>query len=148
MKYTNAIALRDSIRNEVTKQKLIQEEMNSTQEEQKMNILNYNNIVNYNELEATSLRKRYEDCVKERNDRGIKLITRSEEVCVLYEKSNVQENIIKNGNIELLAREEEIKFLKLNLEEEKRKLTIYRKEVPNEADLFKELQSLRAQVKI
>jgi hypothetical protein len=85
--------------------------MNSTQEEQKMNILNYNNIVNYNELEATSLRKRYEDCVKERNDRGIKLITRSEEVCVLYEKSNVQENIIKNGNIELLAREEEIKFL-------------------------------------
>jgi hypothetical protein len=148
LKYTNAIALRDSIRNEVTKQKLIQEEMNSTQEEQKMNILNYNNIVNYNELEATSLRKRYEDCVKERNDRGIKLITRSEEVCVLYEKSNVQENIIKNGNIELLAREEEIKFLKLNLEEEKRKLTIYRKEVPNEADLFKELQSLRAQVKI
>ncbi len=147
LKYTNAIALRDSIRNEVTKQKLIQEEMNSIQEEQKMNISNYNNIVNYNELEATRLRKRYEDCVKERNDRGIRLITRSEEVCVLYEKSNVQENIIKNGNIELLAREEEIKFLKLTLEEDKRQLNLYRKEVPNESALSTELESLRNQVR-
>ena len=49
---------------------------------------------------------------------------------------------------ELLAREEEIKFLKLTLEEDKRQLNLYRKEVPNESALSTELESLRNQVRL
>jgi hypothetical protein len=57
LKHSNSVALRDSIRSECIKQKLIQEEMNSTQEEQKMNILNYNNIpIPYRKLHRQDLR--------------------------------------------------------------------------------------------
>lgn len=136
----------ESIRGEVSKQKSLLKEMNDEQELHKMDINNYNNIVNYNEQESIRLRKRYDDCVKERNNRGIELITRSEEVCVICERSNAQESLIKNGNIELQAREQEIRFLKLRLEEEKRQLALCRKEVPTEEALQKELQTLRSQV--
>ena len=146
LKFSNSVALRDSIRNEVSKQRIIQEEMNDIQDQQKMNIMSYNNIVSSNEQEAARLRKRYDDCVKERTQRGIELITRSEEVCVICERANAQENIIKNGNIELAAREEEIKFLRLNQEEEKRQVGLYQKEVPNEEAKQKELEILRTQV--
>lgn len=120
--------------------------MNEIQEQQKMNINNYNNIVNYNEQESTRLRKRYEDCIKERNQLGIELITRSEEVCVICERSNAQESLIKNGYIELQAREEESRFLALRLEEEKRQVDLQRKQVPNEEANKHELEVLRAQV--
>ena len=36
------------------------------------------------------LRKRYETAVQNRNDRGIQLIEREEEVCVFYERLNIQ----------------------------------------------------------
>ena len=70
--------------------------------------------------------------------RGIQLIERNEEVCVFYEKVNIQgtlfgqvcmqhnnqsnlnvsclpESMIRNGDVELNAREEEIRFLKLEV---------------------------------
>lgn len=120
--------------------------MNDIQDQQKMNIMSYNNIVTSNEQEATRIHKRYDDCVKERTQRGIELITRSEEVCVICERANAQENIIKNGNIELAAREEEYKFLKLNEAEEIRQFGLLKKEVPNEEAKQTELEILRAQV--
>ncbi|CAF0929077.1 unnamed protein product [Brachionus calyciflorus] len=146
LKYANSVSLRDSIRNEKEKQKKILEELKYTEEQQKMNIGNYNNIVNYNEEESTRLRKRYEDSIKERNYRGIELIKRSEELCVMCERSNAQETLITNGNIELQSREEELRFLKLRLEEEKRVLNLYRKNAPNEDALKNELEILRSQL--
>ena len=40
------------------------------------------------------LRKRYEAAVQERNDRGIHLIERNEEVCIFYEKVNIHGKLI------------------------------------------------------
>jgi hypothetical protein len=37
---------------------------------------------------------------------GIQLIDRNDELCILYEKSNIQESIIRNGDIELRRKEE------------------------------------------
>jgi len=148
LRFANLVALRDSIRNEVAKQKFLLEDMKNVQEQQQMNINNYNNLLNYNEQESTRLRKRYEECVKERNARGILLITRSEEVCVIFERVNAQDSIIKNGNIELQAREEESKFLGLRVEEEKRLLALSRKNAPNAQACEKELELFRKQVNI
>ena len=80
LKHANAISLRDSIRNEVAKQRERQEEMNDLMEQQKMDISNYNTIVNMSEFELTRLHKRYDESVNERNNRGIELITRGDEV--------------------------------------------------------------------
>jgi hypothetical protein len=148
LKYADLVALRDSIRNEVAKQKYLLDEMKDIQEQQQMNINNYNDLLNYKEQESTRLRKRYEECVKERNARGIMLITRSEEVCVILERVNAQEGIIKNGNIELQARDEESKFLSLRVEEEKRQLALSRKNAPDALACEKELEVLRKQVSV
>ncbi|RNA21673.1 coiled-coil domain-containing protein [Brachionus plicatilis] len=146
LKYVNSVSLRDSIRNEKDKQKKILEELKEVEEQQTMNIANYNNIVSYNEEESTRLRKRYEDAVKERNYRGLELIKRNEELCVICERSNTQDSIIKNGNIELQTREEESRLLKLRMEEEKRVVGLYGKKASNETPLQNELNVFRAQL--
>jgi hypothetical protein len=40
----------------------------------------------------------------------VKLIERNEEVCIFYEKLNIQDTMLRNGDIEMQAREEEIRF--------------------------------------
>ena len=50
--------------------------------------------------------------MQERNDMGLQLIERNEEVCVFYEKLNLQESIIRKANLKLVTREEELKFLR------------------------------------
>lgn len=146
LKFSNIVGLRDSIRSEVVKQKGVIHEMNEIQAQQKMNIDNYNNIISTTEQESTRLRKRYEDAVKERNARGVELISRSEEVCVICERVNAQESVIKNGQIELLAREEEIRFLKVRVEEENRQLNLSKKNAPTEDSKKAELDSYQKQV--
>ena len=50
--------------------------------------------------------------MQERNDLGLQLIERNEEVCVFYEKLNLQESIIKKANLKLLTQDEELKFIR------------------------------------
>ncbi len=109
LKHANAISLRDSIRNEVGKQREREQEMRDLMEQQRMDIGNYNAVVNVSELELTRLRKRYDEAVGERNGRGIELITRGDEVCVVLERANCMESIIARGNLELASREEEVR---------------------------------------
>jgi len=59
------------------------------------------------------MRSKYETAVIERNSMGIKILEQNDELCILYEKINIQEEIIKKGELALSDREEEIKNLKL-----------------------------------
>ena len=54
--------------------------------------------------------------------------------------------MIRNGNMELQAREEEIRFLKMQETEEKRAIDLLRKMVPNKRNLEQELVTLQIQV--
>ena len=53
--------------------------------------------------------------MQDRNDLGLQLVERNEEVSVFYEKTNAQEDIIRNARICLQDREEEIKMLNLEV---------------------------------
>jgi hypothetical protein len=141
------MVIRDSIRNEVAKQKKIAADLHEVQEQQKLNIGIYNSLSVQNEHEAVKLRKKYDETVKTRNERGIELITRSEEVCVLCERLNVQEGMLRNADIELQTKEEEIRFLKLQLNEEKRQVSLSQRDLPNKEALDDELETLHKQVK-
>ena len=44
-----------------------------------------------------SLRVQYEEACENRNYTGIQLIDRNDELCILYEKSNIQENILRKS---------------------------------------------------
>ena len=48
------------------------------------------------------LRKRYDLNVQKRNDRGIELIERNEEVCIFYEKVNIQGMFVETSCFELV----------------------------------------------
>jgi len=72
----------------------------------------------------------YEQACESRNYMGIQLIDRNDELCILYEKSNIQENILKNGEQKIREKEEKIKMINLELKEKQRKLNVVLKLVP------------------
>jgi len=56
--------------------------------------------------------------------------------------------MIRNGNVELQAKEEEIRFSKMQLNEENRTIELLRKNLPNKLALEQELVTLQIQVSI
>lgn len=146
LKHVNAIVIRDSLRNEVAKQQRIDEDMKEKREQQRMDIAKLNLLINQAEDQMVKLRKRYQTAVQHRNDRGIQLIERDEEVCIFYEKVNIQEQMIRNGDVELQSREEEIRFLKMQQNEENRNVELLRRSLPNKKNLEEELMTLQIQL--
>ena len=70
---------------------------------------------------------------------GIQLIDRNDELCILYEKSNIQENILKNGEQKIREKEEKIKMINLELKERQRQLTVVHKQIPDVPKLASEV---------
>ena len=69
LKHTNAIVMKDSLRNEVAKQKRIEDEMREKRDQQRIDIQKLNLLINQSEEAMVQLRKRYETAVQHRNDR-------------------------------------------------------------------------------
>lgn len=55
--------------------------------------------------------------------------------------------MIREGNVAVQAREEEIRFLNMHKQEEKRGIEVLRKTVPNKRNLEQELVTLQIQVR-
>jgi len=68
--------------------------------------------------------------VEDRNYTGIQLIDRNDELCILYEKHNIQEQVLTKGELELQAREEDIRRLNLERVELGREKEVVRKFLP------------------
>ena len=58
----------------------------------------------------------------------------------------IADQMIRNGNVELQAREEEIRFLKMQMNEENRSIGLLRGQLPNRRSLEEEQTTLRIQV--
>jgi hypothetical protein len=76
-----------------------------------------NLIINSLQKEMNNLIFKYEMACESRNYMGIQLIDKNDELCILYEKSNIQENILKNGEQEIRQKEEEIRMINLEFKE-------------------------------
>jgi hypothetical protein len=76
----------------------------------------------------------------------VKLIERNEEVCIFYEKLNIQDTMLRNGDIEMQAREEEIRFATMEISELKREIENLRREVPNKRNIEDELTTVQIQL--
>lgn len=59
-----------------------------------MEIEKQNGVINALEREMLRLKAMYEAAVEQRNFAGVQLIDRNDELCVLYEKSNIQETTL------------------------------------------------------
>lgn len=74
---------------------------------------------------------------------GIQLIDRNDELCILYEKSNIHENILKNGEQDIREKEEEIRMLNLELKERQRQLQVMRKRIPEVPSLASDVVGIK-----
>ena len=71
-----------------------------------------------------NLRLQYEEACENRNYTGIQLIDRNDELCILYEKSNVQENILRKSEVSVKNLEDDIRMISIEINEFMRKIII------------------------
>ncbi|XP_044136083.1 coiled-coil domain-containing protein 146 isoform X1 [Bufo gargarizans] len=146
LKQTNNHMIRDSLQKDISRLSLHLQEVKEKREQQKMEIGRLTNMINQAEEEMVGLRKKYESAVQNRNERGVQLIEREEEVCIFYEKINTQEMLLRNGDVEMMALDERIRFLKMKVTEEKRQIEQIKKELPNKKVLGSDLITLQIQL--
>nr|XP_002121618.1 coiled-coil domain-containing protein 146 [Ciona intestinalis] len=146
LKKMNSLVVRDSLRNERSKALSLEAELIEKREQLKMQIGKLNTLNNQAEEGMVQLRKKYETAVQHRNDRGVQLVEREEEVCIFYEKFNIQETMIRNGDVAVQTMEEEIRFLRMQNAEEQRQINLGRKNRPNLKHLNDELVTLQIQL--
>ena len=107
---------------------------------------NLNALINGVEQEMLRLKKRYEVAVEERNYTGIQLIDRNDELCILYEKANMQQTVLKKGELTIREREEEIRLLDLQVAELVRDVEVTRRKLPKIPAAEQEIVTLQAEL--
>uniref|UniRef100_A0A452H4L3 Uncharacterized protein n=1 Tax=Gopherus agassizii TaxID=38772 RepID=A0A452H4L3_9SAUR len=145
LKHSNNIAIKDSIQSDVCKVIATLQEMKEKREQQLLDVDRLTSMLTHIEEEMVQLRKKYERAVLRRNESGVLLIEREEEVCIFYEKINIQEMMNRNGDIEIQVMDEKIRFLNLKLAEKKRQIELSLKILPMKNALDADLVVLQIQ---
>merc|ERR1711988_2020199 len=107
---------------------------------------NLNSLINGIEKQMLKLKKRYETVVEERNYTGIQLIDRNDELCILYEKCNMQQTVLRKGELAIREREEEIRVLDLQVAELCREIEVTRRKLPKVPELEQAIVTLQGQL--
>ena len=145
-KKTKAMAQRDKFRTELNREELKFRSKLSTigqliNQGDKLNL-----IINSLQKEMNNLIYEYEHACESRNYMGIQLIDRNDELCILYEKSNIQENILKNGEQKIREKEEQIRMIELELKERQRQFKVVDKQVPEVPKLAEKVLELEEEL--
>ncbi|NWR97962.1 CC146 protein, partial [Motacilla alba] len=125
--------------------KVEQEMLENKEKEKYLNVDSLTTAATHIGLEISQLRKNYERAVEQRNESGLLLREREEELRVLYEKINRQEVLRRNGDTKMQVMDEKISFLKLKLVEKKREVKLCFKELTVKNALDAHLVNLRLQ---
>lgn len=105
-----------------------------------------NSIINHAERELLRIKQEYERAVQQRNYVGIQLIDRNDELCILYEKSNIQESRLRNAEILYRQREQEIRMQRFKTSELQREIAINRRLLPKIPELENQVVVLMTQL--
>merc|ERR1719310_309065 len=138
--------IRDQLRTEYTKISSKGSALNEQVEQYVIEIDKLNSIINSIEKEMVILKRKYEQAVETRNFTGIQLIDRNDELCILWEKSNIQEKLLKRGEDAMHSKDEEVRILRIELCEVQRKLQVLHRRIPDVPKLGVGVQRLRSQL--
>lgn len=105
-----------------------------------------NTIINSLERDMLRLKGLYEGAVEGRNLAGVQLIDRNDELCVLYEKANLQEQRLMAGEPAIRAKEDDLRMLKLQASELSWRLETSRKKFPELPARAARISQLQAQL--
>lgn len=143
--HQNSQNMRDAYRVEQNKHQQYLKKKKEEDNQQLMEIEKLNSIVNSAEKQMIRLRTDYAQAVDARNKTGIHLIDRNDELCILYEKSNIQKAIVKKGDEELAQRNTQARAVRVEEAELRRKIEAARKDIPSlsvYAETTKKLQQV------
>ncbi|XP_061107475.1 coiled-coil domain-containing protein 146 isoform X2 [Conger conger] len=146
MKRVHSEYIRDSLKKDISKTLHTLHEMEEKRAEQNLKIGKLTSMINFNEENLLQLRKNYDNAVQSRNDRGVQLLERENEICIFHERVNVQEGLIQQGNMEIQAMEEEMGLLNMLATKEKREIELSRKLLPDKRDLEDQITTLQIQL--
>lgn len=96
--------------------------------------------INSAELNMQALKSNYELTFHERDKMGVFLLDRNDEICIFYERLNIQKSVMHKGEAEIAKRNQEISQCKLNADELTRKISLKRRLIPLTDSLLKELE--------
>ena len=144
--HQNSFYARDALRADSNKHMAAEKEKKAQVAQLAAETDNLNSLINGIEKDMLKLKKRYESAVEERNYTGIQLIDRNDELCILYEKSNMQQSVLKKGEVAIREREEEIRMLDLAVAEQCREIEVTRRKLPRVPELEQEIVLLQTQL--
>ncbi|KAK4830278.1 hypothetical protein QYF61_009481 [Mycteria americana] len=130
LKNRNNVAITASLKSDYCKIVQSMHEMKEKKKQRCLDLERLTKMVTRIEEETVQLRKKYERAVQQQNESGLLLRSREEELCILYEKINMQEMLCRNGDIEMQVMDEKIRFLKLKVAEKKRQIKLWFKALP------------------
>ncbi|KNC53536.1 coiled-coil flagellar protein [Thecamonas trahens ATCC 50062] len=115
--FKNACTQLDALTIEVNKFLFEYKKKRDAIDQQLAEVERLNSAINSAEAAMLKLKTQYEAAVEDRNFTGIQLIDRNDELCILYEKANFQDRVLRTGELELRDREEEVRLYKLQQNE-------------------------------
>ena len=127
-----------------------QSEYQKRQELVKRNIIEtekQNYVINSLERDMLKLKAQYINAVEMRNATGVTLIDRNDELCILYEKINLQEQTIRRGLLGARQADEDVRMLKLRSAELKRQMAVSNKQLPQKSTFADKVLKLKHDLK-
>ncbi|WIA38855.1 hypothetical protein OEZ86_002132 [Tetradesmus obliquus] len=113
-------------------------------QEQMESIEALSNLINRAEGAMVSSRKTYEAAIAARNNTGVMLIDRNDELAVLHEKAHLQEAQIAAGNLDMGLRENETRVLRLQVAELERSIHALNTAMPDLPAIDRDIAALKA----
>lgn len=137
---------RDALRLETNKCHAQYRAKQETVDRQIVEIDKLNSIINAMEREMLALKRQYERAVDARNYTGIQLIDRNDELCILYEKSNIHEATLRDGEVKLREKDQEVRMLRIQSAELEREIAVTRKQIPKMPEYAEQILELQHQL--
>jgi len=142
------INIRDNLRSFLSKQQLSLQQKKIELGRQVAEIEKLNANIDTLEAEMRQQRKDYEIFCKERNLKGVKLIDSNDELCILYETSNMLEEQIRNGEKSMASLSDDMRMLNIQLNDGQRTLELFKKQMVDIPELSESVVKLKAKTEL
>ncbi|KAI8824342.1 uncharacterized protein EV422DRAFT_317338 [Fimicolochytrium jonesii] len=126
---TAAYAQRDSAKNEANKLLLQYRERRAEIDQNLSRIETLQMLITAVETDLVALRRRHETLLRTRNTTGMQLLDRNDELCILYEKLNLAQDVATRGESALADAQSDIRRLEIVIADLSRGVEIGKKKV-------------------
>jgi chromosome segregation ATPase len=133
---------KESLKFQLNNAKQQTQEAEATISSKKSEIAKLNHIINEADQERLRQKKEYDTVVNDRDILGTQLIRRNDELALLYEKIKIQQSTLNKGQIQYRERLNEIRALKIKLNDLRRELGVMKSSVPDMDVLKREVHHL------